>query len=147
MGEERRSWHRRLITVVVLGAVVSPAVRNRDSFPLSTYPMYASARGERFEIDTVVGFDAPGAPVRLTLALVAEVDDSLLAESAVGSAIASGRSAQLCREVASRVAAADDREVVRVAVVTETHDRERWAADLPAVIATVVHASCPVALP
>ena len=36
---------RSMVIVAVLVALVAPVLANRDSFPLSTYPMYARTRG------------------------------------------------------------------------------------------------------
>ena len=64
--------------------VVSPAMRNRDSFPLSTYPIYAHSRGRLVTFDTVEGVVAGGEIERLSLEAIAQTDDPLIAAS-VGS--------------------------------------------------------------
>lgn len=143
--EGRRPWLRRIGAIAVIGAVASPALRDRDSFPLSTYPMYATVRGERFEVATVVGRDAEGSTHRLSLGEIAQVDDPLLAQARVARSVAAGRAAELCREVAARAARRSDGPPVRsLAVVTETHDTGRWLADDPSVVAVATHAECPV---
>src|SRR5262245_4956023 len=84
-------WRHGLVVLACVGAVVSPVVRNRDSFPLSTYPMYAG-RGARIEtLATAVGIDISGAEHRLSLATIAATDDPLIAESFVSAAIGAGR--------------------------------------------------------
>ena len=45
-----RSWRRSLTVVVAVAVLVSPALRDHDSFPLSTYPVYASARFARGDV-------------------------------------------------------------------------------------------------
>jgi hypothetical protein len=129
---------RLLITFVVLGAVVSPVVRDRDSIPLSTYPMYATARGDEAVLATAIGVDEQGAVRRLSLDSIARTDDPLIAESLVRRAVRSGEADALCREIAARVG--DD--VAAVAVVEERHDLERYAARAPSLLRRLVHATC-----
>ena len=78
----RRSWSivRRLAAVAVLAAVLSPAITNHDSFPLSTYPMYAFRRGRLDTFQVVLGVDAAGADRPLSLWVVANTDDPLIGE-------------------------------------------------------------------
>lgn len=135
---------RRLVTVVVIAAVLSPAVRDRDSFPLSTYPMYATARGATIEVSTVVGAGRTGAVHRLSLRVIAATDDPLVAESAVDRAIAAGDAAGLCAEVASRVGTNDGRTFDELAVVTEELGVDDYAAGRPALVRRTEHARCPV---
>lgn len=111
-------WRRGLATVVVVAAVVSPALRDHDSFPLSTYPVYASTRASTVTLSTVIGFDADGDVRRLSPQLIARTDDPLIAESLVDDAIAADGGDALCAEVAARVPA----DVVAVEVVEEHHD-------------------------
>jgi hypothetical protein len=133
-------WSRRLAAAAVLVAVVWPAVRGRDSFPLSTYPMYAQTRGDVVSIATVVGVDDRGATHRLTLRDIANTDDPLVAESAVQRAIRSGQADQLCAEVATRVR--DD--LLRLEVVAEQHDVVAHAEGDDSRQTRTVHASCEV---
>jgi hypothetical protein len=128
---------RRIVTVLVAAAVVAPALRDVDSYPLSTYPMYASARASQATFATVVGF-AGGDERRLPMAVIAGNDDALIAESRVRAAIDHGAADALCAEIASR--APDGIEAVEV--VTETHDTAAFVADRPSLLARHVHARC-----
>src|SRR5262249_40877964 len=96
-------WWRRVVLVAVLAAVISPALRDRDSFPLSTYPMYAGTRGRVVSIATAVGVDATGRAHYLSLSSIADTDDPLIAESAVRHAINTGRAGALCVQIAERL--------------------------------------------
>jgi hypothetical protein len=49
-----------LVFAGVLAAVLSPALTRHDSFPLSTYPMYAGIGVRLDHFLTVVGVDAAG---------------------------------------------------------------------------------------
>jgi hypothetical protein len=138
--ETDRSVRRRrlVVTVIVLLAVVSPALRDRDSFPLSTYPMYASARPDATAFPTVAGFDGDGAPVELSLAIIAETDDALIGRARVAQRIEQGAAAGLCAEVAGRAPA----DVARVEVVTELHDVVAQASGEDSLVDRSVHARC-----
>ncbi len=129
---------RWVITLGVLAAVVSPALRNQDSVPLSIYPMYATARGDVAVLGTAVGIDDRRATRRLSMATIARSEDPLIAESLVRTAIQNGGADALCREIASRVGD----EIIEVEVVEERHDLERYAAGDASLIRRRVHATC-----
>jgi hypothetical protein len=129
---------RRVIALVVVAAVVSPALRNRDSVPLSTYPMYATARGEVAVLGTAIGIDDQGATRRLSMDSIARSRDPLITESLVRTAIRDGEADVLCREIAGRVG----NDIAEVEVVEERHDLERYAAGDPSLVRREVHAAC-----
>lgn len=133
-------WRRRVIALVVLAALVSPALRDRDSVPLSTYPMYASARSDVVVLGTAVGIDDQGVVRRLSLSSISRSEDPLVAQSLVRTAIQNGDTATLCREIAPRVGD----EIAEVAVVDERHDLERYAAGGASLIDRQVYAQCVV---
>lgn len=83
--------------------LVSPALRNVDSFPLSTQPMYANDRAATARLATVIGRDESGALRRLSMRVAAATDDPLIAQSAVARSIRKGRAIELCRTVADRI--------------------------------------------
>jgi len=129
---------RRLVTAVVLLAVVSPVLRDRDSFPLSTYPMYASTRPDVVAFPTVVGREADGRRVRLSLQAIARTDDALIGQARVDQAIDEGRAGALCADVAGRVPEA----VTRIEVVTERHDVVHLVGGHGSLVDRAVHATC-----
>jgi hypothetical protein len=96
-----------LVTVVMLVAVAYPLRRDpvyEDSFPLSTYPMFAFKRpGARVAMDYVIATGPNGARRHVPPELVAnhEVMQSLMT---IRRAVSSGRAAILCAEVAERAA-------------------------------------------
>lgn len=140
MGSQARSWARRVVVVGVLGALVSPALRNHDTFPLSTQPMYAGNQERVVGFAFAVGYDAQGTRRRLSLGAIARTDDALIAQSAVQNAIAAGRADAFCSEVAGRVPA----RIVRVEVVEERHDVVAFVERHPSVVERAVRASCEV---
>jgi hypothetical protein len=111
---------RRRLLAVVVGTVVliAPALRDHDSFPLSTYPIYASARPREATFVTAQGQGADGSAHRLSIDVIARTDDPLIAASRVADAVAAGRADELCAEIASRAPT----DVVAVAIVRERHD-------------------------
>jgi hypothetical protein len=124
----------------VIVAVASPAVRDHDSFPLSTYPIYATARGDVVPISTAVGIDTAGRTHTLDMATIADTDDPLIAESLVDRAIQTGQADQLCSEIAKRA----PREVDAIEVVEEHHGVVARASGKDSLVQRVVHARCRV---
>lgn len=135
-----RCW-RRVVVVVVLAALVSPVLRDRDSFPLSTYPMYASVRPREMSIDRVVGVLANGSDRDLSMRVIADTDDPLIAEGRIRDAVLAGRADELCQRVARRV----PDEVRFVLVVREVHDVVEAASGADPAVERTVHARCPSA--
>ena len=113
-----RSRRRLLAVVVWTFVLVSPALRDHDSFPLSTYPIYASARPREATFVTAHGQRADGSVRRLSIDVIARTDDPLIASSRIAAAVAAGQAAELCAEIAAR----SPSDVVAVLVVRERHD-------------------------
>jgi hypothetical protein len=92
-----------MISALLIAATVWPALRDppRDSFPLSTYPMFSSVR-ERPWIDVVVGFDADGNQHRIGPELVANAEVMQAAQT-ISKAIKRKHARQLCEQIAARV--------------------------------------------
>lgn len=132
---------RLLATVAVVVAVASPAVRQRDSYPLSTYPVYASARPGVDEIHTAVGVTDDGRRVRLSLPMIGDSDDPLIVEDRVADAVAARRTDRLCLAIAGRARGAG---LTAIEVATEQVDLVATAADGAPPLARTVHATCPV---
>lgn len=135
-----RERARLLATVAVLVAVVSPMLRDRDSFPLSTYPVYADVRPREATFVTAVGLGFDGSEHRLPMAVIARTDDPLIAEQRLRSAVAEGRAASACVSIATR--APDD--ILTVLVVSDRYDVVDAAAGRPAQLARVIEARCRV---
>jgi hypothetical protein len=143
-------WGPRIVTLVVVAAMVAPAVSTRpsDGFPFSTYPMFAVDRGSRTTISTAVGLTAAGAEVRLSPRLLAGADEAILAVR-TARAMVNRDPEGWCREVADRVAldrrATAPDPVVAVRVVTETHDGVATLTEDAPPVGVLVHATCEVA--
>jgi hypothetical protein len=74
-----------LIWIVTTLGLLWPVVRNRDSFPLSTYPMYASARSNTATFVFARGVDDQGEGITLGMQVQAATRDPLIAEAALRS--------------------------------------------------------------
>lgn len=112
-----------LISALFIVATVWPALRDppRDSFPLSTYPMFSSLR-ERPWIDVIVGFDAAGNQHRIGPGLVANAEVMQAAQT-IRKAIRRKQARSLCEQVAARVANSSDHvEVIRLEVQSRQFD-------------------------
>lgn len=134
-----------MVVGLVLGAVLLPAVRNRDSFPLSTYPMYARQRDVIAIVPAAIGVDATGVRRRLSMATIARTDDPLIAAASLRNAIGSGTAEALCAEIATRAPAG----IVVVEIVEERVELVKAATSTdasldPAGPERTVHASCEV---
>lgn len=137
---------RVVITSAVLAAMFAPVALDRDSFPLSTYPMYSRARSSEVTLATAHGVDRDGATYALSLELIGASDDPLIVAGELRTVIARNRSDERCSEIASRVAV-DARalgdDLVAIEVVTERHDVVAQVAGEVSLIERKVHARCP----
>lgn len=130
---------RLLLLAVAAALVLGPMVRDPrdDSYPLSTYPMFATDRGDRHEIATVVEVLDDGAIARLSPETIAGTDEVVLTAVTVDRALRAGDAAALCVEVASRLGPGR-----RVRVQSETHDIVELVAAGTAPSAVEIHAEC-----
>jgi hypothetical protein len=138
---KERTWVAVAAAVLAVAAVVAPMFRSPapDSFPLSTYPMFARDRGDDTWVDTVIGRTAEGEVVRLSPMAISGSDEPVLASATVSRALNAGLSESLCRRVAAEVGP----PVVRLEVVSERHDLDRFTPDEP--LERRIHDDCPVA--
>ena len=109
-----------MVTVAVGLVVFAPAVLPHpdDDFPISTYPMFTTERGEVVDLDTAVLVDDEGRH-RLSPELVGGSDQIVTAAVTVSQAVAAGSAATqlLCQDIADRVEGPGSIEIV-----TERHD-------------------------
>jgi hypothetical protein len=136
-----------VVTVLVVLGVI-PVVTERDSYPISTFPMFARDRTRTESIDTAVAISS-GASGRVVQRLdpqrIAATIQPVTAAVVVSSAIARGQSGQLCDEIAARVARRGPPDAASIEVVTERYDAVDWFSGNRVPIQRVVHASCVVA--
>jgi len=130
-------------TMLVVGALFLPVVRNQDSFPLSTHPMYATARDRDETLVSAVGLTEAGDVIRLSLSVAASTDDPLVAESFIERALRDGHAEETCRDIAVRVAGSDLTNVVDVTLLSERVDLVDFV-ESSAVLDRTIHVTCPV---
>jgi hypothetical protein len=142
---------RRGVVAAVIATVlvVAPILRQppRDSFPLSTYPMFATDRGPVAAVNTVLAVDGDGVSHTLSPELIGGSDEVILAAATVSRAIRGGTTAGLCNAVAERAAGSDRaaEEGWRVLeVVTHRYDTVSYLAGDEEPESEVVHATCTV---
>jgi hypothetical protein len=125
--------------VVAALAVASPLLRDptSDTYPLSTYPMFATDRGGAHRIATAVEIDPDGTVHRLSPELIAGTDEVVLAAVTVDRSVRRGEADELCAEIADRVGPGR-----RIDVRTETVDVVALVADDAPPLEVETHASC-----
>jgi hypothetical protein len=137
-----------LISIAAVGAVLSPLVwdEDRDSYPISSYPMFARDQGRVRAYATVVGVGVGGEVERLSPETIAGTREPVQAAETVVREVRRGHAAALCDDVAARIAARDsDPEPGRLEVVTETYDVLAYFDGQTEPEQRVVHATCDVA--
>lgn len=134
MGQRTRAWLVVAAVVGILGVV--PVVLDRDSYPISTYPMFSYRRTTTETVDTAILVDE-GQVRRLSPSTIAATDEVILAAATVSNAIAGGTAHVLCAEIAARVDPPGE-----IQVVTEQFDSVRWYEGDKTPLMRVVHASC-----
>ena len=139
----RRAW-AYIVSAAALSLVFSPVLRpsQRDSYPLSTYPMFSYDRGRESALPTAVGVTDGGEIRRLSPELISGGYEPVRAFATVEASIANGDTPELCREIAQRTARARSTDVVAIEVVTEVHDVVAWFEGQKEPSQRIVHARC-----
>ena len=122
------------ISVALLGAMVSPALRDPpvDSFPLSDYPMFSLGRpSPLLDVTQALGVDAEGTRQALPPLVSAANREVLQSMMTIHRAVAGAPgAAPHCAEVAARVAADPIYvDVVAVELATSRFDTVRYLRD------------------
>jgi len=138
-----RTRARGALVAVVLVVGLLPAVLDRDSFPLSTFPMFSSRRSTVEPVDTAVAV-AGAEQWWLSPELIADTDEPIQATGAVSDAIDQGTTAELCADIAKRVADDGPPEATAVEVITARYDAVHWFHGDRTPLGRVVHARCEV---
>jgi hypothetical protein len=121
-----------VVSVLLVGATLWPLLRSPydDSFPLSTYPMFASRRPTLQTYSYALGETSTGKRRTLEPSVVG-TNEVLQALTIIERAVAGrkGEVAELCDSIAARVAADEEfRDVVAIRIVTGTHDAVEYLA-------------------
>lgn len=134
------------MTGAVVAALFLPVALDRDGLPLSTYPMYSSARPAEVTLVTAYGLDAVGERSTLSLGVIGNSDDPLVVAGELRSAVRGGRAEDRCDEIAGRAAVSGSvsEAVVEVEIVSERYDVvDRVDSSAPPIERTI-HATCRV---
>ena len=103
--------------MAVVAALVAPVALDRDSHPLSTYPMYAHRRAELVEFTVASAVAQNGAPFELSIEAIADTDDPLIANARLRGVRTAEAASALCAEIADRTPTATE-----ISVAIEVHD-------------------------
>ena len=128
---------RRLITLLVLSALVLPAFRNVDSHPLSTYPMYARQRDSTVSFVVASGVAADGTLRPVSLDLVSGTDDPLIAAARLRGALDLDGGQELCGLIADRSG-----QFEAIEIATERHDVIARASGVASLRSRIVEVRC-----
>ncbi|MDE0701617.1 MAG: hypothetical protein OXH61_12965 [Acidimicrobiaceae bacterium] len=133
-----RRWTIRVLPVFAALLVLSPLVRDptSDTYPLSTYPMFATDRGNVHTIATAVE-RTDDEFERLSPKLIAGTDEAVLASVTVTRAVRLGEADILCEEILERIGAGR-----RIEVRTETLDVVEFSVEGSSDSTVSVHARC-----
>jgi hypothetical protein len=117
---------------------------NWDSFPLSTYPMFARPRSRPL-LYFAEGASRDGARHRLPPSFVAN-DEVMQATASVRRAVSAGPDAMqaLCRQIAERVASRGDDAIVEVRLSSARFDPVRYFSHGPEPVERTTHQRCDV---
>jgi hypothetical protein len=137
-----------LVGIIAVGAVLTPLTRGHpadDSLPLSNYPMFTARRAQVTSIERAIGIAEDGSEQVLTPELTGGTVEVIQAAQTIVDAIRGGTAAELCAEIAGRVAGSGDADTAEIVIVTERFDIVvGLRADDPEPIARDVHARCRV---
>jgi hypothetical protein len=139
---------RAAVTAVVFAALLAPVLLDRDSFPLSTYPMYSSVRSGESTLLTARGVASDGSSRELTPTLIGDSDDPLVVVGRLRAALSVGRGDVRCAEIAERVLMRSEfDDVVVIEIASERHDTVARTLDQKSLIDREVRAACDVRRP
>ena len=121
-----------VVSLALLGATLAPLLRDphEDSFPLSTYPMFATKRPTQQTFRYALGVTNHGERRTLDPHLIGS-GAILQALKVMEMALSRGKTeaTALCQQIAARVAADSDfDDVVAIRLVTGTHDAVEYLA-------------------
>lgn len=140
-------WFARLVGVVLIAAVVSPALGDppRDDFPLSTYPMFTARRTTAWLHGAVAVFPE-GHEEALSPSLICGSMEVMQAAQTVRQALAQRRARPLCEEIAVRVGADSSLAgATAVRVIGMKYEPIVWFGQVdPQPLERRQHARCPV---
>ena len=142
-------WVAGVLSLVMIGAVLSPIVENwrerpQDSFPLSYYRMFSEPRAEVQRLNYVVGIDAQGNRHTIPYQVIGAGGMNQVRRQ-INKIVARGDAAQLCQSVSSRVARRRDQPYAgldTLQVISGTYELTAYFTGDKAPRSERVQASC-----
>lgn len=126
-----------------MAIVLSPLLRSEssDSYPISSYPMFARDKGDVVAFTTAVGIDGDGAAHHLSAEILAATSQPVQAAVSVERAVAAGEADRLCDTIASRITESD---IVSVKVYRGDYDVIAYFDGETSPLDETVYATCEV---
>lgn len=150
MTHARLRLHAYATSALLLGATLYPVLRDarEDGFPLSTYPMFATAKPERVAVMSALALGDGGFERALSPSYIANAE-AMQALSTLKKSVAAGRRSAraLCQQIAARVAERHAPELSGaryVAIVTQEHDAVRYLSGEQEPLSRKEHVRCAV---
>ena len=112
------------LAVTVVVGLLTPLVTGRDSFPVSTYPMFSYPRAAETTVSYAVSHDGDGES-RLSPEMIGGTAEVVHAAETIRQAVRRDDTAGLCGEIAQRVAAGDD-DATSIEIRRDTYDVIGW---------------------
>jgi len=142
------SWRAWLVVAAFVGVFGAwPVLAERDSYPVSNLPMFASPRTRTEPVVTAVAVAGEGADRRvwrLGPRRLAGTDEVIAAGATLRRAVLAGSADRLCDEIAARVAVGGPRGAEGIEVITERYDAVAWFEGDRTPAERVVHHRCDV---
>jgi hypothetical protein len=137
-----------MISAVLSPALLDPHAPGTDSFPLSTYPMFARDKPRTATVTSALALGPAGFEQPLAPSFVG-TQETMQALRTIALSVQAGpeRAAELCAAIAERVARSDARDLARadqVALVAVTVDSIRYFQGDRTPLRRKVHERCPV---
>lgn len=132
-----------IVTSIVTVIGVVPLLLDRDSYPLSNYPMFSSRRTAIEPVHTAVLVDSGGEVTRLSPTQISGNDEVIITAQLVHESIGRDGGQQLCDDISRRIGEPTTRDAT-IEIVTERYDAIDWYEGRRSPISRVVHASCRV---
>jgi hypothetical protein len=146
----RLRLHAYATSALLLGATLYPAFLppREDGFPLSTYPMFATAKPERVAVMSALALGDEGFERALAPDYIANAEAMQALQTLKKSVAAGRRSARgLCDRIAQRVAERAEPELSgarHVAIVTQEHEAIAYLRGDAKPLSRKVHVRCAV---
>ena len=144
-------WYAGGVSILTIGAVLWPVVRNwrespEDDFPLSHYPMFSAKRPEKVRVTHLVGVDGDGRRYLVPYKYAGGGGMNQVRRQ-INRLVREGKADALCQTVAARISLEEEgrfTEVVNVQVITGKYRLSDYFSGNKEPLSEDIRASCPV---